>query len=237
MNTTIITDAVHSDPAVLEDNAGMSGKYLIKALDKAVHMQTGAIEGYVSWLRKQHPDRSPAQLQVLIDKHFMRLATGTGAGVGLAAAVPGIGFVTGALAVGAESLVFLDAAAFYTMASAHLRGIDIRHPERRRGLILVVLLGTAGKAIVDAGVGDLSRKNRVPGVAISRFSIGHLMEINGQLLKFAVKEVNKRFRTAWIGKILPFGIGAVLGTMANRKIAKKTVGNAHDSLGPLPTHF
>ena len=63
------------------------------------------------------------------------------------------------------------------------------------------------------------------------------MEVNGRLMRYAVKEVSKRFRSAWIGKILPFGIGAVLGTMANRKIAKRTVGNAYDSLGPLPTHF
>lgn len=105
-HNAIITDAVHSDPAVLEDNAGFSGKYLIRALDKAAHMQTGAIEGYISWLRKHNPEKTPAQLQVLVDKHFMRLATGSGAGVGMAAAVPGIGFVTGALAVGAESLVF-----------------------------------------------------------------------------------------------------------------------------------
>ncbi|ALC05531.1 hypothetical protein CDES_05470 [Corynebacterium deserti GIMN1.010] len=236
-DNTTITDAVHSDPAVLEENAGATGKYLIRALDKAVHLQTGAIENYISWLRKNNPDKSPAELQKLVDKHFLNLATGSGAGVGLAAAVPGIGFVTGALAVGAESLVFLDAAAFYTMASAHLRGIDIRHPERRRGLILVVLLGSAGKAIVDAAVGDLSKKNKAPGIAISRFNIGGLMEVNGRLMKYAIKQVNKRFRAAWVGKILPFGIGAVMGTIANRKIANKTIGNAYDSLGPLPATF
>ena len=237
VDSQVITDAVHSDPDVLEKNAGLSGKYLIRALDKAVHMQTGAIEGYISWLRKKNPEKSPQELQVLVDKHFMRLASGSGAGVGMAAAVPGIGFVTGALAVGGESLVFLDAAAFYTMASAHLRGIDIRQPERRRGLILVVLLGTAGNAIVDAAVGDLAQQKKAPALALSRFNLGSLMEVNGRMMKYAIKQVNRRFRAAWIGKIMPFGIGAVVGTVTNRKIAKQTIGNAYDSLGPIPASF
>ncbi|MFP7366086.1 hypothetical protein SFC07_09975 [Corynebacterium callunae] len=233
----IMTDALGSDPKTLEENAGFGGKYLIAALDKAVDMQTSAIEGYVNWLRKQNPNANPAEIQVLIDKHFMRLATGSGAGVGVAAAIPGIGFVTGALAVGAESLVFLDAAAFYTMASAHLRGIDIKHSERRRALVLVVLLGASGTAIVDTVVGDITKSSKAPGIAISRLGVGNLLEVNSRLLKFGINRIGKQFRKAWIGKILPLGVGAVLGTMANRKMAKKTIGNAYDSLGPVPSSF
>ncbi len=234
-----ITDALGSDPSSIEDGAGFGGKYLIPALDKAVHIQTSAIEGYVNWLRRQNPDASPAKIQKLIDRHFLWLATGSGAGVGVAAAVPGIGFVTGAMAIGAESLVFLDAAAFYTVASAHLRGVDINHPERRRALILVVLLGASGTALVDATVGDLSkgRARTAPVSAISRFSVGRLVEVNDRMIRLAVKQVGKKVRSAWLGKLLPLGIGAVLGTIANRKLVKKTVGNAHDSLGPIPAGF
>lgn len=237
MTNVTVTDAVGSDPKALEDQASVAAKSLITALDKAVHMQTGVIENYLAWLRRKNPDASPAEIQALLDKHFLRLATGSGAGVGVTAAIPGIGFLTGALAIGAESLVYLDAAAFYTVASAHLRGVDIKHPERRRALILVVLLGTAGTAIVDATVGDISRRQKAPAVAISRFSIRNLMEVNDRMLRYAVKQATKQFRTTWIGKLLPLGIGAVLGTLANRKLAKKTIGNAHDSLGPVPASF
>lgn len=230
-----ITDAVSSDPQTLEDNAGLGGKLLIPALDKAVHIQTGSIEKYVAWLKKKNPEHSPQQLQKLMDGHLKKLATGSGASVGLTAAIPGIGFLTGALAVGAESLVFLDAVAFYTMASAHLRGVDISHPERRRALILVVLLGAQGSALVDAAVGDLGKTPKSPAASISRFSIGGLADINNRLLRMAIKRMGKRFRGAWLGRILPLGVGVVIGTVTNRKLASKAIAHAHQSLGPLPS--
>lgn len=234
--TTPITDALNSDPQALEDSAGLGGRLLIPALDKAVHMQTSAIAGYVTWLKRKNPDHSPQQLQQLMDRHLKTIATGSGASVGLTAAVPGIGFITGALAVGAESLVFLDAVAFYTMASAHLRGVDIAHPERRRALILVVLLGAKGSALVNAAVGEMGTK-KAPATSISRFSIAGLADVNGRLMKMAVKRLGKRFRGAWLGRILPLGVGAVIGTITNRKLASKAISNAQESLGPLPKSF
>ena len=233
-STTTFTDAVNSDPSSIEENAGWGGKLLIPALDRAVHMQTGAIEAYVARLRRKHPDHSPQQIQEIMDGHLKKIATGSGASVGLAAAVPGIGFLTGALAVSAESLVFLDAVAFYTMASAHLRGVDISHPERRRALILVVLLGSQGTALVDAAVGDISKKRKIPAANISRFSISGLADVNSRLLRMAIKRLGRRFRGAWLGKILPLGVGAVVGTLANRKLASRAITNVSQSLGPLP---
>lgn len=227
-----ITDTYGSDPQALASEAGPAGRVLIKTLDKAVHLQSSAIIGYVDWLRSRNPEASPQEIQRLMDKHFMRLATGTGAGAGTAAAVPGIGFITGAVAVSAESLVFLDAAAFYTVASAYLRGGDIRDPERRKALILVAILGSSGSALADASI---NAGNSV--AAISRLSVRNLGEVNNQLLRMALNQVSKRLRTAWIGKIMPMGVGAVLGTVANRKLASKVVNNTNESLGPLPATF
>ncbi|APT84502.1 hypothetical protein [Corynebacterium aquilae] len=233
-----ITDAVHSDPQVLEERAGATGRILITALDKAAHMQSSLIEGYVNWLRSKNPEASPYEIQRLMDKHIKRLATGSGATVGAAAAVPGIGFATGAAAVGAESVLFLDAATFYVMASAHLRGVDIRSKERRRALILVVLLGSAGTMIVDAAVGNLGdRKGASVAATLTRFGTPSLNEVNSRLLKTATKRLNKKLWGTWVGKVMPLGIGAVVGTVANRKIADKLIENARTSLGALPAKF
>lgn len=236
----IITDGIGSDPAALERNAGPTGRALIKALDRAVGVQAGTIERYVSFLRSRSPEAGPAEIQRQLDKHFLRLATGTGAGVGAAAAVPGIGFITGAAAVGAESLVFLDAAAIYTVASAHVRGVDIQDPERRRALILIVLLGSKGSAVSDVLVGDLGseQSGNLPSItAVSRFSASRLTEVNSRLLRIALKRVGKKLGASWFGKILPFGVGAVLGTIANRKLANRLIRNAGESLGTPPAAF
>ena len=237
----LITDALSSDPAALEANVGPGGKVLIAALDRAVAMQSSLISNYITRLRRRHPQDSPAQLQRRVDKHFMRLASGTGAGVGATAAVPGIGFVAATAAVGAESLVFLDAAAFYTMASATLRGADISNPERRRALILVVMLGAKGSAIVDTLVGDVSiedaSKRATTTQLLNRVSLPSLGSLNKTLMQSAVKRIGRRLTRGWFAKILPLGIGAVLGTLANRRLARDLVNNVAASLGAPPAHF
>lgn len=238
MTDNSITDALGSDPSTLEERAGVTGRMFITALDRAVQMQTSGIENYVKWVRGNNPTASPAEVQEIMDKHFKNLAGGAGGTAGATAAVPGIGFVTGAAAIGAESLVFIDTAAFYTMASAHLRGVDIRNSERRRALILVALLGSSGSAVIDAFVGDLSKTE--PGSTaslVARFSAPKLGEINNRLGRMAMKKVTGTLRKAWLGKIMPLGIGAVLGAVANRKMADKVIENTRSSMGPLPTEF
>ncbi|WP_290198024.1 hypothetical protein [Corynebacterium guangdongense] len=236
-----VTDALHSDAKALENNVGPAGRVLIKALDRAVGMQTSLITNYVARLRRRHPEESPAQLQRRIDRHFMRLSTASGAGVGATAAVPGVGFIAATAAVGAESLVFLDAAAFHTMASAHLRGADVSDPERRRALILVVLLGAKGSAIVDTFVGEAAAKDQAAKLPttqlLNRFSLPTLASLNSRLLRSAVKRISRRLTRGWLGKIMPLGIGAIAGTLANRKLAGDLISNTAVSLGAPPAQF
>lgn len=227
-----IVDVQGSDPSRLAEESGPVGKALILALDKAAHMQSSVIIRYVDWLRTRNKDASPADIQRLLDKHFLTLVTGSGAGAGASSAIPGIGFITGALTVGAESLLFLDAATVYALASAHLRGADIKEPERRKALILIALLGSSGTALVDASIGGSS-----PAALISRLSMTNLSEINNRMLKIALKRVTKSVRSAWIGKLLPLGIGTVVGSLANRRIAEGVAEHVHTSLGPLPQRF
>ncbi|MGP6173520.1 hypothetical protein [Corynebacterium sp. A21] len=238
-NNVIITDGISSDPQALERSAGAGGRALIKVMDRAVSMQTSVIERYVNYLRSQKPEATPAQIQQLMDKHFRNLATGSGAGVGATAMVPGIGFLTGAVAISAESVVFLDAAAFYTVSSAYLRGVDITEPERRRALILVVLLGSKGNALTDIFAGDMKEGSvGLPSVStISRFSVARLGEVNNRLMRIALRQVTKKMGASWLGKIMPFGIGAVIGSIANRKLAGKVINNAAESLGAPPAQF
>ena len=231
-----IEQALKEDPAQLEKDAGPLGRAFIGAVDKAVQLQTSTIRGYVNWLRRQNPDASPAQIQALMDKHLKNTVTGTGAGVGATAAVPGIGLVTGAAAVAGESVLFLDLAAFYAVASAYLRGEDISDPERRRALVLSLLMGTKGLAIVDAMLGDDAGK--LPGKStIAKFSGPTLANTNNVLQRIAMRSLKKSFRRAWIGKLMPLGIGAIAGTTANRKLADSVIENVQAGLGAMPAGF
>lgn len=231
-----IDDATKADPAQLEKDAGPLGRAFISAVDKAVHLQTSSIRAYVDWLRRQNPDASPAEIQKTMDKHLKNTVTGTGAGVGATAAVPGIGLVTGAAAVAGESVLFLDLAAFYAVASAYLRGVDIDDPERRRAIVLTLLMGSKGIAIVDAILGDDA--TTIPGKStLAKFSGPTLTQTNNVLERMAMRSLNKQMRRAWLGKLMPLGIGAIAGTTANRKLADGVIENEHDALGAVPAGF
>ena len=231
-----IDEALREDPAQLEKDAGPLGRAFIGAVDKAVQLQTSTIRTYVDWLRRQNPDATPAEIQKLMDKHLKNTVTGTGAGVGAAAAVPGIGLFSGAAAVAGESVLFLDLAAFYAVASAYLRGEDIADPERRRTLVLSLLMGTKGLAIVDAMLGDDAGK--IPGKStLAKFSGPTLANTNSVLERIAMRSMRKTLRRAWLGKLMPLGIGAIAGTTANRKLADGVIDNVQSGLSAMPAAF
>ena len=197
-------------------------------------VQASAIIRYVDHTVKKNPEASPEQLQAIIDKHFKNLASGTGAAAGASAAIPGIGLIAGAAAIGAESVVFLEAAAWYILSSAYLRGEDIRDEEQRRALVLLVLTGAQGSAIVDALATDLGTvKGMTSAASLSRFSAPTLSGLNGQLTRVFTRQITKKLKWAWLGKLMPMGIGAVLGTTANRKLAQGVIDHAHEHLRPL----
>ena len=231
-----IDEALREDPTQLEKDAGPLGRAFIGAVDKAVQLQTSTIRTYVDWLRRQNPDATPAEIQKLMDKHLKNTVTGTGAGVGAAAAVPGIGLFAGAAAVAGESVLFLDLAAFYAVASAYLRGEDISDPERRRALVLSLLMGTKGLAIVDAMLGDDAGK--IPGKStLAKFSGPTLANTNNVLERIATRSIRKTLRRAWLGKLMPLGIGAIAGTTANRKLADGVIDNVQSGLSAMPAAF
>ena len=79
---------------------------------------------------------------------------------------------------------------------------------------------------------ELASKN-----VLTRFAGPGLAEVNGILSRVAMKSFTKRFRRAWIGKMLPLGLGAIAGTAANRKLADHLMDNIAVALGTPPSQF
>ena len=233
-----IGEKTKDEPTTVEklevDENNRISQGFMAAINKVISAQSSIIIGYVERLKKSNKNASPQELQELIDKHFLNIVSGTGAAAGASAAIPGIGLVSGAAAIGAESLVFLEAAAWYILASAHLRGDDIRDEERRRALVLVVLTGSQGSALVDTLLGDVTTLSGMKSAAtLFRFSGPTLSGINGRLTKLFLKQARKKLKWAWLSKLLPMGVGAVLGTTANRKLARQVMKHAGTQLSPL----
>ena len=135
-------------------------------------------------------------------------------------------------AVAGETVVFLEATAVFVLAVAEVHGIPAEHRERRRALVLAVLVGEDGKH----AVADLIGPGRTSGALAGRrrgvaaAACGVAAERRGCCKFFVKKYALKRGAIAF-GKLLPVGIGAVVGGVGNRMMGKKIIANARMAFG------
>ena len=62
-------------------------------------------------------------------------------------------------------------------------------------------------------------------------------QLNSRLLRFFVKRYALKRGAIAFGKLLPVGIGAMVGGVGNRLMAKKIVANAHQAFGAAPARW
>ncbi|MGS2806252.1 hypothetical protein [Nocardia sp. MW-W600-9] len=208
-------------------------KAVVDVLDTGSKLQAPAVRRYVEFLRERHPAENPAQIVERLEKQYLLAVTGSGAAVGATAAVPGIGTLAALGAISAETAFFMEASALFTLAEAYVHGIEPQDKEARRAMVLAVVLGDAGMAIVQKGLGTSSKNwagtlaTKVPG----------LSAINNKLLQQFIKRFITKRAALMAGKILPAGIGAAIGGVGNRALGKMTIDNAHKAFGLAPAFW
>ncbi|MFD7844171.1 hypothetical protein ACFV4K_14700 [Nocardia sp. NPDC059764] len=208
-------------------------KAVVSLLDNGSQVQAPAVAKYVAKLRADHPDETPGQIIARFEKLYLNTVTASGTAVGATAAVPGVGTVASVAAMSAETAFFLEASAVFTLAVAAVHGIAPDDKERRRALVLAVVLGESGMEIMQKSVG-VSAKNwgglmaaKIPG----------LSSMNDSLLKrFMVQFIAKR-GALMVGKVIPAGIGAAIGGFGNRALGRRTVDNARNAFGAPPLNW
>ena len=217
-------------------NAGMSAKVLSSVLESSARLQAPAVKAYVARLRKSNPDASPAQIVTKLEKHYLAAVMASGAAVGSAAAFPGIGTLAALSAVAGETVVFLEATAAFALAVAEVHGIPVEDRERRRNLVLGVLVGEEGKGAVR----DLLGASRTSGAWLAEAELLPLpvvSQLNSKLTTYFVKKYTMKRAAMAFGKMLPVGIGAAIGGGGNRIMGKKIVANAQQAFGPAPARW
>lgn len=219
------------------DISGPAAGVITAALRRAIRSQTGAARAYVRTVRENHPDESPARIRERLDSRFLAAVTASGAAVGATAAVPGIGTVLAFGAIGAESLVFLEAAAFYTLAVAEVHGVDVRHGEHEELLVMTVMLGASGTAILANAVGSSGGPAAGGSLAGRALRAPGLTEINRRMMtRFVRKFAVKRAGLA-VGKLAPAGLGAAVGGWGNRRLGRTVVETADATFGAPPNSW
>src|SRR6516165_9776148 len=132
-------------PATTGGRPKASTRALAQVIERSSRIQGPAAEAYVARLRRAHPAAGPAEIVTKLEKRFVSVLTASGAAVGATATFPGIGTLAAWSAAAGESAVVLEATALFVLALASVYGIPLDHRERRRALVLAVLVGDNSK--------------------------------------------------------------------------------------------
>lgn len=218
---------------------GPVARRFFATIDRVVKLQSPVIEKLVERMETENDNSngngtlSVAQRQAKLDKYFMNAATGTGAGTGGVAAWPGIGTALSFVGIAAEAVLLLELAAVYALASAHLHGADISTEEQRRTVVLLAVSGTSDKQLIEVLAKEGVFDSMTSAKGLLKKSSSDMVRINSVLGRMAWKQVKRRFRGAVFSKVLPLGVGVVLGAVANRKIAKSMIDSVHSYINQM----
>ncbi len=223
--------------ATTDESPSAAAKVLSSIIERGARVQAPAVKAYVDRLRAHSPNATPAEIVTRLEKQYLAAVMASGAAVGTAAAFPGIGTLAAMSAVAGETVVFLEATSVFVLAVAEVHGIPADHRERRRALVLSVLVGEESKH----AVADLLGPGRTSGSWISdgaaTLPLPAVSQLNSRLLKYFVKRYTLRRGAIAFGKLLPVGIGAVVGGVGNRLMGKRIVANARKAFGNPPPRW
>ncbi|TLM87973.1 hypothetical protein [Pseudarthrobacter sp. NamE5] len=207
------------------------------ALLRAVEIQRPLVLAYIRRLQKKHPRATAAQLADVLERDYLRAVTGGGALVGATAVVPGVGTVASLGLSAAATVGFLEATALYATSLAELHGIRLTNPEKASTMVMALMLGEEGTALLGtlSGQGAGKGMNATWGNVLSKsMSVPSFGSVRNRIQKAFLKNLLKRQGTALFGRALPFGIGAVVGGAGNLVMGRAVVANAKEAFGPMP---
>jgi hypothetical protein len=227
--TAIPTDPSDLDPRVTH------------GVERLLSVQRPAVVAYLRRERRAHPEASPAELIEILRKRYLTAVTLGGAGTGAVAAMPGIGTVT-ALGVSAvETAGFLEASALYAQAVTELHGIRVEDPDRANTLVMTLMLGTAGadlvKQLAGQAGGGQGRSSFWGDLVTERLPRAAVTQIKTRIQRTFLKRFIVRRSAGLLGRLVPFGIGAVVGGTGNHLLAKRVIEAASEAFGPAPHAF
>jgi hypothetical protein len=213
---------------------GLSGRALTAAVERALRIQQPMIAAHIAKIRRDNPDASPAAVIADLDKQYLLAAGLLGTAAGGVAFVPGIGTVASLATGAAEAITALDASVLYTLAVAGVHGQPMEDVERRRALVLGIILGEGGAAVMRKATGR--SKDWAQGLA-DAVPLPKLGPINQILARWFIKRFAIRQGALTLGRALPLGVGAIIGASGNVAIARAVIRSTERAFGPPPERW
>jgi len=214
----------------------------LKGLERLLSVQRPLVVAHVRSIRRAHPDATPAQVIRILERRYLTAVTSGGAAVGASAVIPGVGTGVSLALSGVETAGFLEASALFAQSVTEVHGIAVDDPERARTLVMAMMLGTGGSDLVRQLVAEMS------GGGASRSGFWGEM-VTKNLPKAAMGRIASRIRRSFVrrflarqggsalGRVVPFGIGAVVGGAGNNMLGRKVIASSRDAFGVPPAVF
>lgn len=219
-----------------------SNPFVVRGIDRMLTVQRPVVLAHIRSLRRSRPHATPEEIIRTLERRFLAAVTTGGALVGASAAVPAIGTGASLALSGVETAGFLEASALFAQSVTEVHGIVVDDPDRARALVMTMVLGTAGSDLVKQMAGQ------VAGTAPARSQFwGEMVTkslprtVMGPIADRIKTSFMKRFAVAQgtnvVGRLLPFGIGAVIGGGGNHLLGRQIIRTAREGFGPAPTTF
>jgi hypothetical protein len=226
------TDAVAEKDSVAP--GGVGGWVLRSGVERALRVQHPLVTAHVAAVRRKHPDLGPAEIIERLGKQYQTAVAVTGGAGGAIAIIPALGTVASLATAGAEAFAALNAAVLYTLAVAEVHALPTEDPERRRALVLGVVVGAGGQAVLRKVTGqsrDWARE------VTDHLPLARLGLLNNGLARWFVKRYVIRQGVLALGRALPLGLGVIVGAVGNVVTARAVVRSAEVAFGPAPASW
>jgi len=210
-------------------------KTLAAAVDRGIGVQQPTVEKYIARAKQRNPSATPSEVIASLERQYLSAMIALGGASGASAAAPAVGTGVGLIVNIAEVGAFVEASALFCLAVAEVHGVEIDDLERRRTLLMGVLMGNGGSRIVEKVAGRTGThwaKSLVKAVPMARIDAVNKVLGPRFITKYGTKQ-----GVLVLGRDLPFGIGAVIGAGGNAALGRMTVSGARRAFGPAPHNW
>lgn len=217
--------------------------WLIKTLEGILGVQRPLVINHLRSVRRKHPELTPEQVIKRLEKQYLAAVSTGGAAVGATAVAPGIGTAAALGLTVAETVGFLEASAFFGQAVTEVHGIAIEDEERAKALVMGLMLGAGGQALVKRAAEQAIGKGGMPGntywgqLITSALPAGAMGQVVDFLRRAFLRRMARNTGASMLGRAMPFGIGAVIGGVGNNILGRQVVRAAREAFGPAPLQF
>lgn len=215
---------------------------LTRSFDRVLAIHRPAVLAHIRSIRRRSPHAGPGEIVQILERRYLAAVTTGGAAVGATAVIPGVGTgITLALS-GVETAGFLEATALFTQSVSEVHGITVDDPERARALVMTMMLGHEGSALVrqlagqytGTGAGRSVYWGELVTTSLPRALMGPLTD---RLRNAFIKQFAARGGASLMGKALPFGVGAVIGGTGNHIVGRRIIHSSRLAFGQPPAGF